>query len=100
MRSASAGGLRCLYWLQLLPDDTTARPPPAAPDGESRLAGGWDASAVVHVELHDEWYDTPARQGDRANLVGSFPTTPCATRTLTTSLLNMNVSLPMKRRKY
>ena len=30
---------------------------------------------MVHVELHDEWYDTPARQGDRANLVGSFPTT-------------------------
>ena len=71
-RSNSAKHIR---WLQLLPDDTTARPPLAAPDGESRLAGGWDASAVVHVELHDEWYDTPARQGDRANLVGSFPTT-------------------------
>lgn len=39
---------------------------------DARLVHGWGAGDVLHIELRDEWLDTPCRPGDRANLVGDL----------------------------
>ena len=32
----------------------------------------WEASELIHVELRDEWAETPVRPADRLNLVGEI----------------------------
>ena len=48
----------------------------SAPGADPRLfRPGWEEEDVIHVELRDEWRDTPLRVADRCNLVGEL--LPC-----------------------